>query len=119
METEPREVLYYKKEEGVVPFLKWLYSIEDRVTKAKIRIRIDRVAAGDLGDYRSVGDGVNELRLNYGPGYRIYFGFDGQKIIGLPLLACLRSCCFIASSHGDIRNIPAPAAFLTYIKGPA
>lgn len=81
METEPREVLYYKKEEGVVPFLKWLYSIEDRVTKAKIRIRIDRVAAGDLGDYRSVGDGVNELRLNYGPGYRIYFGFDGQKII--------------------------------------
>ena len=81
MEIEPREVLYYKKEEGVVPFLKWLYSIEDRVTKAKIRIRIDRVAAGDLGDYRSVGDGVNELRLNYGPGHRIYFGFDGQKII--------------------------------------
>ena len=81
METEPREVLYYKKEEGVVPFLKWLYSIEDSVTKAKIRIRIDRVAAGDLGDYRSVGGGVNELRLNYGPGYRIYFGFDGQKII--------------------------------------
>jgi putative addiction module killer protein len=81
METEPREVLYYKKEDGAVPFLKWLYSIEDKVTKAKIRIRLDRVAAGDLGDYRPVGDGVNELRLNYGPGYRIYFGFDGREII--------------------------------------
>ncbi len=81
METEPREVIYYKKEGGVVPFLQWLYSIKDGVTKARIRIRIDRVAAGDLGDYHPVGEGVNELRLNYGPGYRIYFGFDGQKII--------------------------------------
>ena len=81
MEIEPREVLYYKKEEGVVPFLNWLYSLKDKVTKAKIRIRLDRLAAGDLGDYHSVGDGVNELRISYGPGYRVYFGFDGRQIV--------------------------------------
>ena len=81
MEVTLREALYYQKENGIVPFLKWLYSIEDRITRAKIRIRLDRMSAGNLGDCRPVGDGVNEARIDYGPGYRIYFAFDGEKIV--------------------------------------
>ncbi|MCL4558843.1 MAG: type II toxin-antitoxin system RelE/ParE family toxin [Deltaproteobacteria bacterium] len=81
MKADPREVLYYKKADDDVPFLKWLYSIEDKTTRAKMRIRLDRIAAGNLGNYRPVGDGVNELKIDYGPGYRIYFAFDGQKIV--------------------------------------
>ncbi len=81
METKPREVLYYRKANNDVPFLKWLYSLEDSITRAKIRIRLDRVAVGNLGNYSPVGDGVNELKIDYGPGYRVYFAFDGQKIV--------------------------------------
>jgi putative addiction module killer protein len=81
METLLREVVYYKNREGKVPFLDWLYSLEDKVTRAKIRIRIDRVAMGNFGDHHSVGGGVWELRIDYGPGFRIYYGLRGKKIV--------------------------------------
>ena len=49
--------------------------------RAKIRARLDRVEEGNLGDYKSVGEGVFELRIDYGSGYRIYFGQEGSRII--------------------------------------
>ena len=81
MEAEKHEVFYYKTRDGKVPFLDWLYSLKNKITRAKIRVQIDRVAAGNFGDHHSVGNGVWELRMNYGPGFRIYYGLAGRKII--------------------------------------
>ena len=50
-------------------------------TRACIQTRIDRIELGNLGDYRSVGKGVFELRIHFGPGYRVYFGRDGEALV--------------------------------------
>lgn len=81
MEAQPREILLYVMSKEVIPFSQWLDSLRDIRARAKIRSRLDRVSLGNLGDYRSVGEGVFELRIDYGPGYRIYFGQVGLKII--------------------------------------
>lgn len=65
-------------------FSEWLNDL-DRTVKARVLTRIDRVARGNMGDTRSVGDGVFELRLDFGPGYRVYFGREGQEVIILLL----------------------------------
>ncbi|WP_416879126.1 type II toxin-antitoxin system RelE/ParE family toxin [Litorimonas sp.] len=62
-------------------FSKWLKGLRDRRAKAIIAERIRRLELGHLGDVKSVGQGVSELRHAYGPGYRIYFTRKGQKII--------------------------------------
>ncbi|MBX3053187.1 MAG: hypothetical protein KF753_17010, partial [Caldilineaceae bacterium] len=75
--TEVRE---YQTENGRKPFQEWLRDLRDRDARARIRIRLDCILLGNLGDTKSVGRGVNELRISYGPGYRIYFGRDGNRI---------------------------------------
>ncbi len=85
MEAQPREIKNYLTADGRAPFAEWRADLRDGQAKAKIRIRLDRVKVGNLGDYRSVGEGVCELRINYGPGYRIYFGQIGNTIV---LLLC-------------------------------
>ena len=85
MNTQPREIKNYLTVDGKNPFDNWFDFLRDRRAKAKIRARLDRVEDGNLGDYKSVGEGVFELRIDYGPGYRIYFGQEGSKII---LLLC-------------------------------
>ena len=59
--------------------------MKDISARANIRVRLDRVRLGNFGDNRSVGEGVHELRVNYGPGYRIYFARKGERIILLLL----------------------------------
>ncbi|MGL5063194.1 MAG: type II toxin-antitoxin system RelE/ParE family toxin [Microcoleus sp.] len=81
MEVQPKEIQRYTTPDGRVPFSEWLDSLRDLKAKFKIDRRLDRVAAGNLGDYRSVGEGVCELRINYGPGYRIYFGQVEESIV--------------------------------------
>jgi putative addiction module killer protein len=54
-------------------FTKWFESLKDRRAKARIQVRIDRVEMGHFGDVEPVGEGVSELRIFYGPGYRVYF----------------------------------------------
>jgi len=54
-------------------FVKWLGSLKDRRAKARVLARIDRLEMGYFGDVRPVGEGVSELRIFYGPGYRVYF----------------------------------------------
>jgi putative addiction module killer protein len=54
-------------------FLQWMTRLRDPRAKAKIAARIDRLAFGNPGDVAAVGDGVSELRIHYGPGYRVYF----------------------------------------------
>ncbi|RCJ20666.1 addiction module protein [Nostoc sp. ATCC 43529] len=81
MEVQPREIRNYLTVDGKNVFDEWLDSLRDKRTKAKIRARLDRVEDGNLGDCKSVGEGVCELRIDYGPGYRIYFGQEGITII--------------------------------------
>ncbi len=74
MEVQPREIQRYVTPDGRVPFTEWLDSMRDRRARTTIKSRLDRVGQGNLGDCRSVGEGVFELRIDYGPGYRVYFG---------------------------------------------
>lgn len=85
MEVQPREIQTYETLEGRIPFEEWLDSLRDREGKAKIKARLQRVALGNLGDCKSVGESVLELRIDYGPGYRVYWGEIGLTII---LLLC-------------------------------
>ncbi|MDE0089386.1 MAG: type II toxin-antitoxin system RelE/ParE family toxin [Candidatus Poribacteria bacterium] len=81
----PREVRVYQTSDGQEPFNEWLTSIRDIETQARIRARLERLEDGNLGDYQSVGEGVFELRIHFGAGYRIYFGQVGNTIV---LLLC-------------------------------
>ena len=69
-------------DEGRAPFSNWLMTL-DRAVKARVLTRIDRVRRGNFGDTKSVGDGVFELRLDFGPGYRVYFGREGAAVVTL------------------------------------
>lgn len=61
---------------------KWLKKLHDANAKARINLRIRRIElTGNLGDYKPVGEGVSEIRIDYGPGYRVYFGRRGNEII--------------------------------------
>jgi putative addiction module killer protein len=62
-------------------FSEWLGALRDSRAKAKILIRIDRLAGGNPGDVAAVGKGVSELRINYGPGYRVYYIQRGTRYI--------------------------------------
>ncbi|MEG5059529.1 type II toxin-antitoxin system RelE/ParE family toxin [Microcoleus sp. A2-C5] len=81
MEVQPREIRRYKTPDGKVPFGEWFDSLRDRNVRVRIKSRLDRVEEGNLGDIKSVGQGVFELRINYGPGYRLYFGQVGLTIV--------------------------------------
>lgn len=62
-------------------FDSWLRKLKDRKAQAKILVRIDRLAAGNPGDVAPVGDGISEMRINYGPGYRVYFAQRSQTLV--------------------------------------
>lgn len=74
----------YVTQNGEEPFSNWLASLDSKV-RHKVKERLWRVMLGNLGDYKFVGEGVFELRLNFGAGYRIYFGNKENAII---LLLC-------------------------------
>jgi putative addiction module killer protein len=75
----------YRTEAGQEVITEWLASLKDIRARARIVARIDRLKAGNLGDSRSLRDGVAELRRDYGPGYRVYYGSVGSQIV---LLLC-------------------------------
>jgi putative addiction module killer protein len=62
-------------------FENWLDGLRDRVAQKRISTRITRVESGLLGDWKTVGDGVSEFRVDYGPGYRLYYTMRGQVIV--------------------------------------
>ena len=64
-----------------VAFSRWIDALEDRRAVARIAVRIDLLAAGHAGDAKSVGDGVSELRIDFGPGYRVYFTQRGNVTV--------------------------------------
>jgi putative addiction module killer protein len=85
LQTFPFELEYYVVKTGKKPFKEWLEGLKDVSGRAKIRVRLDRARLGNLGDNRSVGEGVRELRIDYGPGYRVYFAIEGNRLILLLL----------------------------------
>ena len=75
------KIQIYQTSNRESPFTIWLDYLNDINVKARILQRIDRIALGNLGDCEPVGEGVHELRIAYGPGYRIYFGNDGKQLV--------------------------------------
>jgi len=62
-------------------FARWLDDLRDLQARARVQVRIERLAAGNPGDVKAVGKGVSELRIDYGPGYRVYFTRRGRAVI--------------------------------------
>ena len=74
------KVLRYVSEDEADHVDRWFRN-QSSETRARIQIRIDRVELGNFGDHKSVGEGVFELRIDFGPGYRVYYGRDGDKFV--------------------------------------
>ena len=64
-------------------FAQWLDGLRDLQARARVQARIARLEAGNVGDAKPVGEGVSELRINYGPGYRVYFTRHGRELVVL------------------------------------
>ena len=65
-------------------FSQWFEELRDRQARARINVRIRRLSLGNFGDVKPVGEGVSELRIEYGPGYRVYFAQRGRALVVLP-----------------------------------
>ena len=85
---EPIEIRIYRGRRPRAPFSEWLASLRDKRTVGVIQARLNRRRLGNFGDCRSVGAGVHELRIDFGPGYRVYFGREGQSLV---ILLCAGS----------------------------
>jgi putative addiction module killer protein len=81
VDTKPKSVLVYRTREGRLPFEQWLSELRDANAVARVLARIGRVRRGNLGDCKPVGEGVSELRVDYGPGYRVYLAQKGQTLV--------------------------------------
>lgn len=81
------EVRHYHAPDGADTFGAWFHELRDPVSRARIAARIDRLAVGLFGDAKLLreGHGVRELRVNYGPGYRVYYALAGRTVV---LLLC-------------------------------
>jgi putative addiction module killer protein len=80
-----RELLVYQTANGQSPFTEWLASLKDRQARSRIEARINRLALGNPGDHRMLDSGLFELRIDWGPGYRVYCARMGDVIV---LLLC-------------------------------
>jgi putative addiction module killer protein len=83
MANTEQHIVIYTDSNGVAPFSDWLNQLKDVSGRAVIRTRLNRIRLGNFGDSKSVGDGVSELRIDFGPGYRVYFGKDGKTLVVL------------------------------------
>jgi putative addiction module killer protein len=68
-------------QDGSCPIESWWVKLRDQSSKQRIQSRIDRLERGNFGDCNSIGGGVNELRIDYGPGYRVYYAISGIKTL--------------------------------------
>jgi putative addiction module killer protein len=75
------ELLRYQRDDGRELFTEWLDTMRDKVAQARIRIRLRQIQAGNFGDCEPVGEGVMELRIHVGAGYRAYFGRHGKSVV--------------------------------------
>src|SRR3990167_9584124 len=92
-----KELIFYESALGKIPFQKWLSKIRDVRAQAKIEARLTRLIKSHYGDYKPLKNGVNELRIDYGPGYRIYFGEQQHRLVIVLLLGGTKK-----TQHKDI-----------------
>lgn len=81
MSVKTRIIDYFTSPSGRQPARDWLDSIKDKITQAIIYKRIRQAGLGNFGKNRSVGHGVHELKIDYGPGYRVYYGIHKDELI--------------------------------------
>ncbi len=81
MEIEQKEVKEYVDETGRSLFREWLLALKDVGIRARIRMRINRLRFGNVGDCRFLGNGVYEMKMDVGPGYRLYFGRESDLVL--------------------------------------
>jgi putative addiction module killer protein len=98
-------IFHYRTAFGKVPFQDWFDALKDAAAETRIAARLERILAGNFGDAKSVGDGVFELRVDHGPGYRIYYAVVGRDVI---LLLCggdkRRQSTDIAAAIGFLKD---------------
>jgi len=75
------DIVHYLNATGRDLYQDWLDRLKDRTAKARITLRINRMAAGAFGDCKPVGNGVWELRIDHGPGYRVYYAKAGRQLV--------------------------------------
>lgn len=85
MHTVTIEIRAYQDAAGNKPYAEWLESLTDNKTKARIVARVSRITAGNFGDCKTLRDGVQELKIDFGPGYRVYLSKQGPVLV---LLLC-------------------------------
>lgn len=88
MPSGPKELRIYETKSGKAPFSDWLKNLKDVNARGVIRTRLNRVRLGNLGDCKNLSSGIFELRIDLGPGYRIYFGLEGNELV---ILLCAGS----------------------------
>lgn len=93
---------------GKEPFTIWINSLKDSTTKARIQQRIRRIEGGNFGDHTSVGMGVWELRLDFGPGYRVYYAHENNQVV---ILLCA------GSKKSQQKDIDQAQGYWTEYKG--
>ena len=79
------DIVRYQRDDGSEPYTDWYRKLRDGIAKAAIAMRLSRLKDGNLGDCKAVGQGVQELRIRTGPGYRVYFGVEGTTLVILLL----------------------------------
>jgi putative addiction module killer protein len=77
------EIRHYLTSAGTDPYQRWLDKLKDLRERVTIQRRIDRMANGNFGDHRFCRNGVWELRIQFGPGYRVYYGREGETVVVL------------------------------------
>lgn len=81
MEARPRILRHYIAPNGEDPFQVWLDGLKDWNGRSRILVRLNRVTQGNFGPGGFVGGGVLELKFDFGPGYRVYYGLDGDDVV--------------------------------------
>ena len=75
------DLLDYQMADGRDPFKEWLADLADRQARARVAVRVQRMAAGNFGDHKPLSDGVWELKIDHGPGYRVYYAQAGRRVL--------------------------------------
>ncbi|NJM76586.1 MAG: type II toxin-antitoxin system RelE/ParE family toxin [Acaryochloridaceae cyanobacterium RU_4_10] len=77
----PKQIVFYADEDGNEPFQVWIDGLRDKQGQRLIIRRLFRIQQGNYGDVKPIGEGLSELRIFFGPGYRVYFGEEAENIV--------------------------------------
>ena len=75
------DIQTYQTPDGREPYAEWLAALADRQARARVLVRVLRMAAGNFGDHKPLDGGVCELRIDWGPGYRVYYALAGRRVV--------------------------------------